>query len=513
MITKLKEILKDLDYELIKGNLDINIKDVKDNSKKVQEGDLFIAIVGTEVDSHNYIPNAIENGAKVIVIEKDVEIPEDVTVIKVKSSRKALAKISAAYFDFPAKKLTTIGITGTCGKTSTSYIIKAIVEKAGFKSGIIGTIGAMIGDKKIETHNTTPNAHETQKLFYDMAEQGCKYVVMEVSSQGLKMDRVAGIEFDYGIFTNISMDHIGPNEHEDYADYIYCKSLLFTQCKTGIINIDSEKYKEVIKNHTCKIIKYGIESEDADIKAGNIKFVAENNFLGEQFDVIGEMNETFRIDIPGKFSVYNALCAITVAHLLGIDAKSMKEALETIKVNGRMELASSNSTYKLIIDYAHNKDEITNLMEAISDYKPKRIISITGAGGNRAKKRRYDLGEVCGKWSSLTILTNDNLRFEEMEAIHNDIIVGLNKSNGNYMIIKDRKEAIRYAVENAQEGDMILLLGKGHENYLDIKGVKYPWSEKQAVIEVEQELKEKMHKKSSNKKTIVIKPKKKGLYK
>ena len=494
MITNLKEILKDLDYELIKGNLDINIKDVKDNSKNVQDGDMFIAVVGTEVDSHNYISNAIENGAKVIVIERDVEIKEDVTVIKVKSSRKAVAKISAAYFDYPAKRLITIGITGTCGKTSTSYIIKSILEKAGYKVGIIGTIGAMIGDKKIETQNTTPNAYEIQKLFYDMADQGCKYMVMEVSSQGLKMDRVAGIEFDYGVFTNISMDHIGKNEHEDYEDYIYCKSLLFKQCKVGIINIDSEKYEEITKDHTCKIINYGIDNEGTDIKASNIKFISEDNFLGEQFDVTGAMNDTFRIDIPGKFSVYNALCSITVAHYLGIDAESMKKALETVKVNGRMELTSSNSTYKLIIDYAHNKDEMNNLMEAISDYKPKRIISITGAGGNRAKKRRYDLGEICGKWSSLTILTNDNLRFEEMEAIHNDIIVGLEKSKGKYMIIKDRKEAIRYAIKNAQKGDMILLLGKGHENFLDIRGVKYPWNEKGAVLEVEKELKEEKNK-------------------
>ena len=220
-MNNLKKILENVDYKIIKGSIDIDIKDIKDNSKNVEEGDLFIALVGTTADSHNFIPSAIENGAKVIVIERDIDIEEDVTVIKVSSSRKALAHMSAAYFDYPAQKLTTIGITGTCGKTSTSYILRSMLEQSGFKVGLIGTICAMIGDKKIETHNTTPNSYEVQKLFSEMVEEGCKYAVMEVSSQGLKMDRVAGIEFDYGVFTNLSIDHIGPNEHESFEEYLY----------------------------------------------------------------------------------------------------------------------------------------------------------------------------------------------------------------------------------------------------------------------------------------------------
>lgn len=486
---KLKEILEQVEFNLIKGNLDIEIKDIKDNSKNVEEGDLFIALVGTTADSHKFIPSAIQNGAKVIVIERDVEIAEDVTVIKVKSSRKAIAYMSAAYFDYPATKITTIGITGTCGKTSTSYIIKSMLEEFGDKVGLIGTICAMIGDKKIETHNTTPNSYEIQKLFYEMVEDGCKYAVMEVSSQGLKMDRVAGIEFNYGVFTNLSIDHIGPNEHESFEEYLYCKSLLFKQCKVGIINGDSDKWEKVTKDHTCEIIKYGLKSNDTDIKASNIQFIMEDNFLGVQFDVSGKVNDTFKLDIPGRFSVYNALCAICVAYELGIDTASMKKALEKVKVIGRMELVSSSEKYKLIIDYAHNRDEMDNLMDTISEYKPKRLVCIFGGGGNRAKSRRYDMGEVSGKWADLTILTEDNPRFEEIESINNDIIVGLNKYNGKYIFIKDRKEAIKYAMQNAEEGDIILLIGKGHENYQDIKGVKYPWDEKKAVKEAEEELK------------------------
>ena len=487
-MNNLREILQNVDYELVKGNIDVEIKDIKDNSRNVTEGDLFIALVGTTADSHNFIPDAIKKGAKVIVIERDVDIAEDVTVIKVKSSRTALAYMATSYFDNPAKKLTTIGITGTCGKTSTSYIIKKMLEEFGYKVGLIGTICAMIGDKEIETHNTTPNSYEVQKLFSEMLEAGCKYVVMEVSSQGLKLDRVAGIEFDYGVFTNLSVDHIGPNEHESFEEYMYCKSLLFKQCKVGIINVDSDKWEKVTKDHTCEIIGYGLKNDEADIKASNIKFIMEDNFLGVEFDVSGKINDTFRLDIPGRFSAYNALCAITVAYELGIDAQSMKKALEKVKVLGRMELVSSSPKYKLIIDYAHNRDEMNNLMDTISEYQPKRLVCIFGGGGNRAKSRRYDMGEVAGKWANLTILTEDNPRFEEIESINNDIIVGLNKYNGKYIFIKDRKEAIKYAMKNAEEGDIILLIGKGHENYQDIKGVKYPWDERKAVKEAEEEI-------------------------
>lgn len=485
----LREILENVDYELVKGSLDVEINDIKDNSKNVTENDLFIALVGTTADSHKFIPDAIEKGASVIVIERDVEIAEDVTVVKVKSSRTTLAFMAAAYFDYPAKKLTTVGITGTCGKTSTSYIIKSMLEEFGNKVGLIGTICAMIGDKKIETHNTTPNSYEVQKLFAEMLEAGCKYAVMEVSSQGLKMDRVAGIEFDYGVFTNLSLDHIGPNEHESFEEYLYCKSLLFRQCKIGIINSDSDKWERVTKGHTCEIVKYGLNNEEADMNAGNIKFIMEDNFLGAQFDVSGKINDTFKLGIPGRFSVYNALCAITVAYELGASVESMKKALEKVKVLGRMELVSSSDKYKLIIDYAHNRDEMDNLMDTISEYKPKRLVCIFGGGGNRAKSRRYDMGEVAGKWADLTILTEDNPRFEEIESINNDIIVGLNKYNGKHIFIKDRKEAIKYAMKNAEEGDIILLIGKGHENYQEIKGVKYPWDERKAVKEAEEEIK------------------------
>ena len=319
---------------------------------------------------------------------------------------------------------------------------------------------------------------------------GCDYAVMEVSSQGLKMNRVDGFTFDYGVFTNISPEHIGPNEHENFEEYMECKSMLFRKCKTGIINIDSDKYKDVINGHTCKIIKYGVNNEEADMKASKIEFIMEDNFLGMGFKVSGRLNEEFKVSIPGRFSVYNSLCAMTVANELGVKLENIKEALENIKVTGRMELVSGNETYKLIVDYAHNEDEMNNLMDTISEYHPKRLICIFGGGGNRAKARRYDMGEVAGKWADLIILTEDNPRWEEIESINNDIIVGINKNNGNYIIIEDRKEAIKYAMKNAKKGDIILLIGKGHEQYQEIKGVRHFWDERIAVKEAEKEIQE-----------------------
>ena len=485
----LRKLLENVDYELVKGSLDVNVTDIKDDSRKIEENDLYVAKVGTTSNSHKFIPDAIKKGAKVIVVEQDVDVKEDVTVIKVESSRIAMAFMAATYFDYPAEKLITIGVTGTAGKTSTTTILKKMLERSGSKVGLIGTIGAFIGKTKIPLHNTTPENYDVQKLFAEMVEQGCKYAIMEVSSQGLKMHRVDGFTFDYGVFTNISNEHIGPNEHESFDEYLYCKSLLFQKCKKGIINVDDKNWERVIKNHTCDILKFGVDAEDVDMKAGNIEFIMTNDFLGMGFETKGKLNDKFEVAIPGRFSVYNALCAITIANELGIGPEAMKKALTSVFVKGRMELAVSNSKYKLIIDYAHNEDEMTNLMETVMEYKPKRIVCIFGGGGNRAKSRRYDMGEISGKYAKLTILTEDNPRFEDIDSINNDIIIGLNKSNGRYITIKDRQEAIEYAMKNAQDGDMILLIGKGHEQYQEIKGVQYFWDEREAVKKAEEKLK------------------------
>ena len=313
-ITNLRKLVENVDYELIKGSLDVDISDIKDNSNKVEKDDLYIAKVGFTADSHKYIPDAIKKGAKVIIIERDVEINEDVTVLKVKSSRQAMAEISAAYFKYPSKDLITVGITGTAGKTSTSTILKKMIEENGEKAGLIGTIGAYIGKRKISLHNTTPENYDVQRLFREMVEEGCKYAIMEVSSQGLKMHRVDGFIFDYGVFTNISNEHIGPNEHESFEEYMKCKSLLFQKCKKGIINVDDKNWQNIIENYTCEIIKFGINSENVDMRAKDIKFIMNEKFLGMGFDTTGKINDKFEVAIPGRFSVYNSLCAITIAN-------------------------------------------------------------------------------------------------------------------------------------------------------------------------------------------------------
>lgn len=484
----LKQLLQGVDYTLIKGSLDRVVNDIKYDSRAVESGDLFLARVGTASDSHDFLASAIEKGAAAVVIEKDVEVEGEVTVIRVESSKKALALMSAAYFDHPAKSLTTVGVTGTAGKTSTTFMLKAILEKAGHRTGIIGTICALVDERRVELHNTTPESYEVQKLLREMADSGCEYALMEVSSQGLKMNRVDGFTFDYGVFTNISPEHIGPNEHESFEEYLQCKSLLFRRCRVGVINADCDKAEQVIAGHTCEIVRYGLTAPELDERASNIEFISNGDFFGMGFTAAGIVNGSFKVAVPGRFSVYNALCAATIAGLLGIPREAIAAALETATVEGRMELVSSSRDYRLIVDYAHNEDEMRNLMETIAEYKPERLICIFGGGGNRARARRFDMGEIGGKYADLIILTEDNPRFEELSSINADIISGINKSGGNYVVIEDRKDAIRYAIKQAHMGDIILLIGKGHERYQEIKGVRYPWSDREAAKEVEKEI-------------------------
>lgn len=480
---KLQNLINRIDYTVIQGNTDIEITSVVYDSRKVNTNSLFICIKGAVSDGHNFVKEVCEKGAAAIVVQDDVNVPKNVTVIKVKDSRLAMAYISADYFGNPGDKLKVIGITGTKGKTTTTYMIKSILENAGHKVGLVGTIEAITGKRTIKANNTTPESYLLQEYFNEMLESGCDCAVMEVSSQGLMLHRTAGFTFEIGIFTNIEPDHIGPNEHKDFEDYLHCKSLLFKQCRLGIMNADDCHLQQILEGHTCKIETFGF-SEKADLRAVNSQLVSKPGYLGISYTVEGLMNMDVEIDIPGKFSIYNSLCAISVCKHFNIDADIIIAALKVAKVKGRIEMIKVSDDFTLMIDYAHNAMALESLLSTLRDYNPKRLVCLFGCGGNRSKLRRYEMGEVSGKMADLSVITSDNPRDEDPQAIIDDILVGISKTNGKYIEIIDRKEAINYVIKNGQPGDIIVLAGKGHEDYQEIKGVKNHLDEREVIADI-----------------------------
>lgn len=485
---KLKDLLSKLEYTLVQGSLDTEVIAVENDSRKVTEGALFFCIQGAVFDGHKYANEVADKNVSVLVVEKDVEIGghQDITVIKVKSTRYAMGMICAAFYGNPSEKLTVIGITGTKGKTTTTYMIKSMLEAAGHKTGLIGTIETIIGDKIIPASNTTPESIVMQRTLATMVEAGLDSVVMEVSSQGLMLDRVAGTSFDYGIFTNLSEDHIGPNEHKSFEEYRDWKAKLFTLCKKGIFNMDDAYYKDILNGHTCQVFTYGMK-DGADYQASDLHLYQKDGCLGITYRLEGKYQEDVMVSLPGEFSVHNSLSAIAVAKEMGVPMEKILDILTDIHVKGRVELIPISDAFTILIDYAHNAMSLESILTTLRAYEPKRLVTLFGCGGNRAKSRRYEMGEVSGKLSDLTIVTSDNPRDEEPQAIIDDIKIGMAKTEGEYVEIIDRKEAIRYAIMNAQHGDVIVLAGKGHEDYQEIKGKKYHMDERDLIREVLEE--------------------------
>lgn len=484
----LKVLLNGLTYEVLQGTDELEIKSVEYDSRKVAEGSLFICIEGAVSDGHKFATDVAEKGAAALIVTKDItkELPCSVSVIKVPDSRYAMAFIAAAWFDHPAEKMKVIGITGTKGKTTTTYLVKSILEQAGHKVGLIGTIEAIIGQEHIKAANTTPESYVLQEYFSKMVKAGCDTVVMEVSSQGLMLHRTQGFLFDIGIFTNIEPDHIGPNEHKDFEDYMKCKGLLFKQCRVGIVNTDDMHCEDVIKGHTCKLIRYGF-SEDADLRAANLKLIQGKGYLGIDFDTQGIISLRAEVHAPGRFSVYNALCAIAICKQFGVTKEQIQTALLQAKVKGRIELIKVSDEFTLMIDYAHNAMALESLLTTLREYQPKRLVCLFGCGGNRAKSRRYEMGEVSGRLADLTVITSDNPRNEKPEDIIADIRIGMEKTDGAYVEIPDRRDAIAYVIHHGQPGDVIVLAGKGHEDYQEICGKKYPMDERDIIADVLQQ--------------------------
>lgn len=482
---KCSDLLKGLKYECIKGSVDVEISEVVNDSRNVTKDCLFLCIEGAKFDAHTIAADVVKAGAAVLVISKDVELPEaaEVTLIKVADTRYAMAFIAAAYYGNPADSMKIIGVTGTKGKTTTTYLVKSILENAGHKVGLVGTIETIIGDKSIPSCNTTPESLVLQQYFKEMKDAGCDTVVMEVSSQGLMLHRTQGFIFDYGIFTNMEPDHIGPNEHSSFEQYMACKGLLFKQCRVGIVNCDDKHWKTVLDGYTCELETYGF-SEEADLRASDLELVTGAGFLGISFKVSGLLEMEANAHLPGKFSAYNALTAIAICRHFDVSREDIQKALLNASAKGRIEMVKVADNFTLMIDYAHNAMALESLLTTLKEYNPNRLVCLFGCGGNRSKLRRYEMGEVSGRLADLTIITSDNPRFEEPQDIIDDIKTGIGKTTGSFVEICDRKEAIRYAITHGEDGDIIVLAGKGHEDYQEIKGVKYPMDERVLIQEI-----------------------------
>lgn len=491
---KLSDLLVKIKYTA-KNSVNPEISDIIYDSRKVADGTVFVCLKGYTSDGHKYAKSAVENGAAALVIsdELDFDVPQNIAVIKTDDTRLALALMSAEFFGNPANELKTVAITGTKGKTTTTAMVAEIFEQAGIKAGTIGTLGIVYGGKTYKTNNTTPESYEIQKAMRDMINAGCGAMVIEASSIGLKHNRLAGIEFDAGIFTNFSDDHIGGVEHKDLSEYLYCKSLLFRQCRLAAANIDDEKWKEITKDAKSSVVTFGF-SELAMLRAKNEHLVSENGFLGVHFDTVGMKNLSLDVGIPGKFNVYNALAAICAVSFFDIPDEAVIKGLKSAKVKGRVEPVKVLGNYTLLIDYAHNALSMENVLTTLRHYNPNRLITMFGAGGNRPKVRRYEMGEVSGKLSDLSVITEDNSRFENVMDIIEDIKTGISKTDGKYVVVPNRKDAIKYCIENAQDGDIIVLAGKGHEDYQEIKGVKYHMDERELITEIIEELAKKYKK-------------------
>ena len=488
----LKNILMGIEGLKAKGNLELDVGNITSDSRQIKPGDFFIAIKGFETDGHEYIAQAIQAGAKAVLVNEDMvkniikDVPETVTLIAAPDSRIAMSKCACNFYDNPSRKFTLIGVTGTKGKTTTTFMIKEILQRQGIKTGLIGTIATYIGDKKLEdSDRTTPDSIKLQSLFSKMVEEKCSAVVMEVSSQSLKLHRVDGCDFNIGVFTNFSEDHISEKEHPNMEDYFNSKALLFKMCPYGFINNDDFNLIKLPKmSPNCDIKTYGIDNE-CDMLAKDITIT--NSYVDFRVKVNGK-NERIKTFIPGRFSVYNSLAAISVAERLGVDTENIKTALEEVRVPGRSELVDNKLDLTIMIDYAHSPESLQSILQAVKAYTRGRVISVFGCGGDRDPGKRPIMGEISGRIANYTIITSDNPRTEDPEKIVNQIEEGIKKTKGKYECIVDRTQAIKKAIVMAQKNDIIVLAGKGHETYQEINHVKNPYDERVIIKDLIEEI-------------------------
>ena len=508
---RLVSLLTCLEYAVIQSAIpadELMITGISYDSRTTEKGNLFVCLRGYENDGHKYIQEAVGKGAEAVMIESltgDGELlllPRGTTVILVEDTREALAYLAAAWFRYPARKLSIIGVTGTKGKTTVSNLLKSVLEAKGKNCGYIGTIGVQIAKKSYPIKNTTPESFTIHQYFAKMVEAGCEYVVMEVSSQGMKYKRVEGICFEAAIFTNFGEDHIGQGEHESMEEYRHCKAMLFRQCKIGIGNVDDAEFPYMLANPPC--VKYGFglsknrrmwvgRSDYPDsqqvLLAEGIRFV---NGSGGPCTRFCAGNQEYALSLAGVFNVYNSLAVLQTLNALKLldemDEKQAGNIFLTGTVAGRMERVLAEKNIACYVDYAHNAMSLEQALNALRSYGPGRIITVFGCGGNRAKSRRTQMGNVSGSLSDLTIITSDNPRFESPAHIMEDIEEGVKETGGRYQMIEERSAAIRQALCLAVSGDIILVAGKGHEQYQEIEGVKFPMDDRILIEEAWKEL-------------------------
>ena len=479
---KLTDLLKNISYKVLAGELDVDIKGIEYDSRKVNDSSLFVAIKGYDTDGHLYIKEALAKGAKVIVLENEafVEDYQDVVFIKVDNSRRTLGLLSSIFFGEPSKKLIVVGVTGTNGKTSITYLLKSILQEAGYKTGIIGTIENQIGEKVYESNVTTPESRYLQELLHEMVMAECQYCLMEASSHALFLDRVAGIQFKAGIFTNLTQDHL--DFHQDLDEYLEAKKLLFKLVEVdgfSIINIDDPVAKSVIEIAKGEVTTYGLKN-DPDYKATeiNLKLEGTEYLLQTKID-----KEKINLKLIGEFSIYNSLAAIAAADKLGIAMETIRAGIKKVKVNGRFEVVNGISDFAVVVDYAHTPDGLANVLSTARKITKGRVICVFGCGGDRDKKKRPIMGRVAGELSDIVIITSDNPRTEEPNSIIDMIEAGVKERTKEYLKIENRKAAIEKGINIARKDDIIVIAGKGHEDYQIIGKIKYHFSDREVAEE------------------------------
>ena len=457
------------------------IIDITCDSRKVKKGFAFVCINGFTSDGHDYAADAVKAGASIIVCEKSVGAPVECIV---EDTHKAYAVMSANLFGNPSKSFKLIGVTGTNGKTSVTYMLKAIIESKGYKTGVIGTIQNLVGDRIIEAVNTTPDAYGLNSLFAQMRDEGCEYVIMECSSHALHQKRIFDLDFEVAAFTNLTQDHL--DYHKTMENYLDAKSILFTMCKNAVINIDDSYGKQLADHINCNLITYAADDRSAVYSANGINMKPD----GIEYEMVSDYTiKRIKLKTGGRFSVYNSLCAAVCAKILGFTEEEIANALDNMRgVKGRAEVIATGKDFTIIIDYAHTPDGLSNILSTFKELKKGRIVCLFGCGGNRDTTKRPIMGSVAAKMSDYVIVTSDNPRNEEPKLIINDILEGMKDSKTPYVVIEDRKEAIKYAVQNAVTGDIIVLAGKGHETYQILKSGKIHLDEREVIADALSEL-------------------------